>query len=92
MAKEMLGFKGLEHLLTSETTLKDCYKLCAKFSSAQDPIYIYTSTVLHIKFGVPLSDLEVCPISPISRAAAHTLSALQTYVVYCYPTTIRSPD
>lgn len=58
MAIDMLTFIGEEDSIGHDTTLKDCYKLCEAFSNAQEPIHIYTASMLHIKYDVAMSDLQ----------------------------------
>ena len=59
MVKDMLALVGNLHLLTTDTTLKDSYKMCEDFSTAQEPIHVYTATQLHIRYNVPLIELQV---------------------------------
>ena len=59
VAKAMLACIGKEHLITGQTTLKDCYKLCDQFSKAQEPIHVFTATQLHILYDIPLAELAV---------------------------------
>lgn len=65
----MLDFVGQTHAIKKDTTLKDCYKLCAAFSEAQEPIHIWTASQLHIKYNVPLADLQVTSLAPGTHAS-----------------------
>ena len=67
MEKDLLHHVGLQGLIRPDATAKGPFTLCDDFSTAQEPIELYTATRLHIMFRLPLADLQVpdCSLIPL---------------------------